>query len=187
MQRLTTRPSLANKARARIITVIPDQRRIEAGIRDGVVAVQVTETGPFFRWPEQGEMWSIFKEADTWRLGQLLEEGQPTTSVESLGPGEAKIYSEVIKTPAGHTLLRDVDVEGIVEDLTIQVTIGDGVETDFVIDHNFGTRAVFVEVYRNSTPWDTIFASVQRPTIDAVAVVFEEPPAIDAFNVLIRI
>lgn len=50
--------------------------------------------------------------------------------------------------------------------------IGDGSATQFDVTHNFGTRDVVVEVYRNSGNYDTIQATVSRPTVNAVRINF---------------
>lgn len=113
---VNTRPSMANKVRARILTVDVRQRRIEAGIRDGTVTVVVTETGPFFKWPKQEELWSIVKEGDTWRLDRLLEE-EAVIPIEALVPGDAKISADVIYTESGYTLVRDDQLQVLIDQL----------------------------------------------------------------------
>jgi len=64
-------------------------------------------------------------------------------------------------------------------------TIGDGSSTSFTINHGFGTRDVTVEVYRDSSPYDKVFASVKHDTTDDVEVSFSEPPSSDEFRVVV--
>lgn len=110
---INTRPSLANKATGRIITVDPPNRIVEAGIRDGAVKVAITHIPPFFQWPQQGELWSIYKEGNTWKLGERMEEnGMEAQPVSDMSAGEAKIGSDVIYTKTNRVaLLGDIEVE----------------------------------------------------------------------------
>lgn len=64
--------------------------------------------------------------------------------------------------------------------------IGDGSATSYTVTHNFGTRDVTVEVYRNSGNYDTVLAEVRRSSVDAVQVVFDTAPAADAYRVVVR-
>lgn len=60
-------------------------------------------------------------------------------------------------------------------------TVGDGSATSFNIDHNFATRDVVVEVYRNSGSYDTIECEVQRSTTNRVILVFASAPTTNQF------
>jgi len=62
--------------------------------------------------------------------------------------------------------------------------IGDGASTSFVITHNFGTRAVIVQVF-DSSSYDTVIADVVRTTTDSVTVGFSVAPASNAFTVVV--
>lgn len=64
--------------------------------------------------------------------------------------------------------------------------IGDGSATSYVVTHNFNTRDVLVEVYRNSGNFDTVLCEVQRTSVNAVTVVFDTAPAANAYRVSIR-
>lgn len=66
------------------------------------------------------------------------------------------------------------------------VNIGDNSATSFTVTHNFGTRDVTVEVYRNSGNYDTVLVETQRASINAVVLLFDNPPASNAFRVVIR-
>jgi hypothetical protein len=63
------------------------------------------------------------------------------------------------------------------------VTIGDAVTTQIVATHNFGTRDVIVEVYRNSTPWDKIIVDVVRPSTNSISINFKVAPASNSYRV----
>jgi len=62
--------------------------------------------------------------------------------------------------------------------------VGDGVQTSYSVVHNFGTRAVVVQVY-DSSSYDTVIADVVRTTADAVTVSFSVAPASNAYTVVV--
>lgn len=62
--------------------------------------------------------------------------------------------------------------------------IGDGASTSYTVTHNFGTRAVIVQVF-DSSSYDTVIADVVRTTTDSVTVSFSSAPASNAFTVVI--
>lgn len=64
-------------------------------------------------------------------------------------------------------------------------TIGDGSASSFNIDHNFNMREVQVEVFRNSTPWDTINCDVSRPTVNRVTIAFAGVPTANQYSYVI--
>lgn len=64
-------------------------------------------------------------------------------------------------------------------------TFGDGSATTFNIDHNFNTRDVSVEVYRNSGNYDSVICDVTRPSVNRVTLTFATAPAASAFNVVL--
>lgn len=64
--------------------------------------------------------------------------------------------------------------------------IGDGSATSYVVTHNFNTRDVLVEVYRNSGNFDSVLCEVQRTSVNAVTLVFDTAPAVNAYRVSIR-
>lgn len=62
--------------------------------------------------------------------------------------------------------------------------IGNGIDTAYIITHNFGTRAVVVQVYDSST-YDTVIADVERTSDNTVTVRFSTAPATGAFTAVI--
>lgn len=61
-------------------------------------------------------------------------------------------------------------------------TIGDGSATQFDITHNFGTRSVFVSVYRNSGNFDEVLCDISRPTdTNTVRLNFATAPTTNQF------
>lgn len=64
--------------------------------------------------------------------------------------------------------------------------IGDGSATSYVVTHNFNTRDVTVEVFRNSGNFDDVICEMQRTSVNAVTLVFDTAPAANAYRVLVR-
>jgi phage-related tail fiber protein len=64
--------------------------------------------------------------------------------------------------------------------------IGDGAATSFVLNHNLGTRDVVASIYRNSTPWDQVYADVSMPTdVNNMTIAFAVAPASNEYRVVI--
>lgn len=63
--------------------------------------------------------------------------------------------------------------------------IGDGSATSFTLTHNFNTRDVHVEIYRNSGSFDTIICDVNRTSVNAVQLVFAAAPTSNQFRVVV--
>ena len=64
-------------------------------------------------------------------------------------------------------------------------TIGDAAATSIAVTHNFNTREVHVEVYRNSGSYDTVLCDVTRPSVNRVTLAFAAAPASNAFTVVV--
>lgn len=64
-------------------------------------------------------------------------------------------------------------------------TVGDGAATSYAINHNFNTRDVTVEVYRNSGNYDTVLVDVQRTSVNQVTLVFASAPSAAQFAYVI--
>lgn len=63
---------------------------------------------------------------------------------------------------------------------------GDGSASSYAITHSFNTRNVTVEVFRNSGNYDTVLCEVQRTSVNAVTLVFDNPVAASALSVNVR-
>ena len=63
--------------------------------------------------------------------------------------------------------------------------IGDGSATQYTVTHNFGTRDVKVELFRNSGNFDSVFADVERISTNAVRITFGVAPSSNAYRVLV--
>lgn len=65
-------------------------------------------------------------------------------------------------------------------------TLGDGSSTQIDVTHNWGTRNVSVEVYRNSSTWDTILCDVSRPDTNTIRFNFASAPSSAQFAYVMR-
>ena len=63
--------------------------------------------------------------------------------------------------------------------------IGDGSATQYDVTHNFATRDVQVQVYRNGTPWDNVICDISRPDTNTVRFNFAAAPTANQFSVVI--
>lgn len=60
-----------------------------------------------------------------------------------------------------------------------------GAGTEYVVTHNLNTRDVQVQVFRNSTPWDTVQVDVERTTVNTVTVRFAQTQTAAAFRCVV--
>lgn len=63
--------------------------------------------------------------------------------------------------------------------------IGDGSATSYTVTHNFNSRNVLVEVYRNSGNYDTVLVETRRTSVNAVQLVFDTAPTSNAYQVVV--
>lgn len=63
--------------------------------------------------------------------------------------------------------------------------VGDGSATQFTITHNFNTRDVHVEVFRNSGNFDTVICDVDRTSVNAVRLTFASAPTSNQFRAVV--
>lgn len=63
--------------------------------------------------------------------------------------------------------------------------IGDGSATQYDVTHNFNTRDVQVQAYRNSSPWDTVICDSERIDANTVRLRFATAPSSNAYRVVI--
>lgn len=122
----------ANKQQAIILTVDPATRRVEAKLKDGgIVQVAVIETGAIFRWPKEGETWTIFRQNYYWYLGDQVQQ-DASFGIEDLGIGDAQIKSDIIRSESGYLVFHEGNVFFASEQFV----------TDAVADHSLGTTNV---------------------------------------------
>lgn len=69
--------------------------------------------------------------------------------------------------------------------LPFEADLGDNSATTFICDHNFGTKAVLVSVFRVASPYDEISVYVARPTGNRVTVEPDEVWSSGQYHVII--
>lgn len=69
--------------------------------------------------------------------------------------------------------------------LKYSANVGDGSSTTITVNHALGTRDVNVQVYRNSSPWDTVVCDVERTDTNNVTLKFATAPASNAYRVVV--
>lgn len=78
----------------RITTVDPRHRIIHGVLKDGTsVPVGIISTQALFRWPREGEVWSV-QYNNGWYLDEFVELHDPLSAIEDLLPGEARIDAD---------------------------------------------------------------------------------------------
>jgi len=63
-------------------------------------------------------------------------------------------------------------------------TIGDGSNTSYTVQHNFGTKDVVVQVYEIAND-QTVFADVDRNSVNDVVITFASAPATNTYRVVV--
>lgn len=126
-------PGISQRGRLQIVTVDPPTRRIEGHIKDGsMIQVAVWEIPAAFRWPIEGEVWTIYKDTGIWMLGARVQDGMVNTDddgirtketeanpVENLSPGDMKLDGSIVTDVNGLTFVA-VDLTGIANGWTLK-------------------------------------------------------------------
>lgn len=111
--------------------------------------------------------------------------GGGLTPVPGNGISVSGAVVTAVARPGG---LLTVDSSGIgVDTASLQApykaSVGDGSTTDIVVTHSLGTRDVSVEVWRNSTPWETVLVEVDRNSTSQVTLKFTTAPTSNQYRV----
>jgi len=64
--------------------------------------------------------------------------------------------------------------------------IGDGISTDYIINHNFNTPNTIIQIYDNVTE-TVIYPTIQNIDQNNTLIHFKNPPALSAYKVLILV
>lgn len=119
---------------------------------------------------------------DTIDLGQGSDDTTGTLPVDQGGTGATD--EATARTNLAYTSPTGANTSTPVLARVASKAVGDGVQTSYSVVHNFGTRAVVVQVY-DSSSYDTVIADVVRTTADAVTVSFSVAPASSAYTVVV--
>ena len=122
------RGGTTEKIVAKIITVDPPTLRVEAVGKDAaVLQVKVgVEVSPAFRWPMEGEIWTLIRENGYWTLGSRMPQSDDVLKVTDLNPGDTLAL------------------------IKYAVVIGDGTSTIYTIPHGLNTPNVLITCWANS-------------------------------------
>ncbi len=63
--------------------------------------------------------------------------------------------------------------------------IGDGISTEYTINHNLNTRAHTISIWRNIPPYDEIDYYVEKTTLNTITLYFDRVLQQDEFSVVI--
>lgn len=93
------------KWKARIVTCDPPTGRIEAILGDGAIR-QIGASGidGAFRWPIEGEVWTVRQENNDWVLGERWQDDTEAFLVSDMQPGELRLDSNTIKDSQGRII-----------------------------------------------------------------------------------
>lgn len=162
------------KLRAKVVTVDPRYRRIEV-VPDGggVIQVAVYEIGNNFAWPQEGEIWSIYREGLNWVLGNPVPSDiDASIRIEDLNPGEA-IAPSITYTAPNTTLARKY-----------AQTIGDGQSLTYIVYHNLATEDTIVSIRAIKTVGaNTVSYNILDE--NSIEVVFSSVPALESYRVVV--
>jgi hypothetical protein len=79
-----------SKLRAKILTVDPSRRIIEAAANDAYARrIALFDVPQGFVWPQEGEEWSIYEENGYWRLGNRYLDPEENDALQDFAPGVA--------------------------------------------------------------------------------------------------
>ena len=76
---------------------------------------------------------------------------------------------------------------GGVEGTVYASTLGNGVDDQFVISHNFNSRDVTVSIREANSPYGLIITQWEATTEDSITVYFESPPTLNSVRVSVYI
>jgi microcystin-dependent protein len=161
-------PGWGMKQVARIMTVDPATRKIEAALKDGaMIHVKVWEVPTVFRWPLEGEIWTVRKDNGYWALDARYQNPHDDLSrVEAYEPGDTVIDGTVnidyLDVYSDLSVGGDLAVEGSVTvegDLTVTGVIH--LPTGIVVPYTF-TSAPDGWLPLNGDPVTTTHSSLRN-------------------------
>jgi hypothetical protein len=58
--------------------------------------------------------------------------------------------------------------------------------TSYNVTHGLGTRDVTVQIYQTTTPYETVWATIERTTLTAVTIRFATAPTAGSLRVVVQ-
>lgn len=125
------RPGISQRGRIQIVTVDTSQRRVEGSMKDGsMLQIAIWDVSSAFRWPVEGEIWTVYKDTGIWMLGTRVQDGVVSTDddgvrtkepepapIEGLNPGDMKLDSSRVVDNQGRAFLVDATSQSAPGDL----------------------------------------------------------------------
>lgn len=65
-------------------------------------------------------------------------------------------------------------------------TVGDGTATTYNVDHNLNTKKVTVQIYETGDDFESVWATIKRPTVNRVTVTFASAPSAGQYTVVVQ-
>lgn len=159
-----------------IMTVDPLTLTVEAALKDGgSIQIPIWNVGAAFRWPIEGETWTVRKDGGYW----ALDSHSPETDqfqINLMTPGDLKLDA------VGQVYLAD----GTIVTRKYSVVIGDSINTTYTIGHNLGTMDVSITIRENAVPADLVFLDIARITdANTVTLTFASAPDVSSYVVTV--
>lgn len=112
-----------------------------------------------------------------------------TSSVTDISQSGLNVIQDIGFDTYGHVTsvsATDItsDVDGRITAREYAVSIGDGTTTAYTVTHNLNTRDVIVQLFDNSS-YDTVYADVERATVNTLTVTFATAPTSNDIRVLV--
>lgn len=116
-----------SKLRAQITSVDPANHIVDViGADNGARRIMVWEVPSSFRWPVEGEAWSIYEENGNWYLGSRANEPTDTFPISGMQAGSMRLDSADISDSLGRSLSALFERVAFLE--SISVPLGGSIE-----------------------------------------------------------
>ena len=66
-----------------------------------------------------------------------------------------------------------------------EAVLGDGINTEFVVNHNLHNVNVVAQVVKNASPWQRVEVDIEADDIDNLRVKFSLPPDVDSYKIIV--